>query len=347
MSVRSGQTLHISTYTILRFFGILFLFTGLYIVRDVILSLLFAVIIASGLEPAVVWLGARRIPRILAVVLLYLLIGGVLFLAAYFVSPLLLESVESFLDSSAGLQEQILERVRGSGFISRPFTFPGDLRSALNLPLSSLSGFGSGLVNFVGTIFGGLVSFILVAVLSFYLTAQERGIENFLRLVTPLAHEQYVIGLWGRAQAKLGRWLRAQLLLGMIVGVLIFFGLSLLEIEHALIFALLAAAFEIIPIVGPILAAVPAVITAFLSSPGLGIGTIVLYIIVQQLESHIFVPVVMRRATGLRPLVVVLALVVGAKFGGIVGIFLAVPLTAVVAEFVDDWDKKKRAIMPE
>lgn len=347
MTMHHANHVSISTGTIIRFFAVIVGVVVLYEIRDVIIALLFAVIFASALEPAVQWLKARGVPRILGTILLYLILAGLLFLMVYFVVPILLDSVDKFFDGYADLQRTIFSQVRSSGFMPDTLISLKDLRTALNVPLNYVNAFGGGVVHFISNAFGGLVSFILIAVLSFYLTAQERGIESFLRLVTPLAHEEYVIGLWNRAQAKLGRWFRAQILLGAIVGVCIFFGLSLLGVEQALLFALFAGVFEIIPVVGPILAAVPAVIAAFLVSPALGLSVVVLYIIVQQTESHIIVPVVMRRAVGLSPLVVVLALVVGVHLGGIFGLLLAVPVTAIIAEFVEDWDKKKRAIMPE
>ena len=135
-------------------------------------------------------------------------------------------------------------------------------------------------------------------------------------------------------------WLRLALMLALI------FRLSTFGV-HSVVFAAVAAVFEIIPVAGPILAAVPAVSTAFLMSPLLGISTVILYIAIQQMESHIIVPVVMQKAVGLSPLIVVLALLVGGKLGGIFGILLAVPIAAVLVEFLNDWDKKKRALLPE
>ncbi len=347
MTTYHAKHVSISTGTIVRFFAVVIGILAIYTLLDVIIALLFAVIFASALEPAVRWLKVRGVPRILATILLYLSLAGLLFLAVYFIVPILLDSIDQFFNSYADLQRVIFSQVRSSGVVPDSLLSPKDLRTALNLPLNYVNAFGGGVVNFITNAFGGIISFTLVAVLSFYLTAQERGIESFLRLVTPLAQEEYIIGLWKRAQAKLGRWFRAQILLGAIVGICIFFGLSLLGMQQVLLFALLAGLFEIIPVVGPILAAVPAVIAAFLVSPGLGLSVVILYIIVQQTESHIIVPVVMRRAVGLSPLVVVLALVIGARLGGIFGLLLAVPVTAIIAEFVEDWDKKKRAIMPE
>ena len=172
------------------------------------------------------------------------------------------------------------------------------------------------------------------------------GIDDFLRLVSPLRYEEYVIDLWQRSQKKLGRWLRTQMLLGAIVGVLIFFSLTFLGMENALLFAALAGFLEIIPVAGPILAAIPAVLIAFLQDPMYALWIVLLYIGVQQIESNVIVPVVMRKAVGLSPLVVLIALAVGAKLGGVIGIILAVPVTVIIAELISDWDKKKRELIP-
>ena len=136
------------------------------------------------------------------------------------------------------------------------------------------------------------------------------------------------------------------MLLGAIVGVLIFFSLTFIGMENALLFAVLAGFLEIIPVAGPILAAIPAVLIAFLQEPTYALLVIGLYIAVQQIESNVIVPVVMRQAVGLSPLVVLIALAVGAQLGGIIGIILAVPVTVIIAELISDWDKKKRELIP-
>lgn len=330
-----------------RFFLIAMAIMAIYLVRDTLIALLFAVIFASAIEPVIEWLKQYRIPRLLSVVLIYLIILLAFFLLIYLIIPLLLEEVRTLAVGYPALQEQIRQSVTEAG--SLPF-FP-DIRLdpdvLLTLPTQYAERLGGGIISFASVVFGGIFSFVLITVFSFYLAAQERGIEAFLRLVTPLKHEAYAIDLWERSQRKLGRWFRSQMLLGAIVGILIFFGLTLLGVPNAFFFAILAALFEIIPVAGPILAAVPAVIVAVLVSPLLGLLVGLLYVAVQQMESHVIVPVVMRRAVGLSPLIVVLALVIGGTLGGIFGILLAVPVTVIGAELLDDWDKKKRALMPE
>ncbi|MFY9463017.1 MAG: AI-2E family transporter [Candidatus Sungiibacteriota bacterium] len=331
----------------IRFVLVLLAFAALYLVWDIVMALFFAVIVASAIEPAIEWFKRYRMPRILSVVLIYFAIALAFFFLIYLVVPLILEEFRTLAVGYPLLQDQIRQSVNEAG--SLPFLpdFHLDAEALFSLPDQYIQRLGGGVISFIAMMFGGIFSFVLVVVFSFYLAAQEKGIETFLRLAIPLQHEAYAINLWERSQKKLGRWFRSQMLLGAIVGILIFFGLTLLGVPNAFLFALIAAVFEIIPVVGPILAAVPAVIVALLTTPMLGLFTAGLYVAVQQAESHIIVPVVMRRSVGLSPLIVVLALVIGATIGGIFGILLAVPLTTIGAELLNDWDKKKRALLPE
>lgn len=347
MPAKDIQHFHISTGTMVRFLAILAGIVVVYIIRDVLIALLFAVIVASAIEPAIEWLKKRKVPRILGVVLIYLIIALIFFFLFYLVVPLIFEELRSISLSYPTLRERLLSGIEGAGTFPLFSLLGTNFEEILRVPTGYIGEISGGVVEFLGSVFGGLFSFFLIVVFSFYLAAQEKGIESFLRLVTPLQYEPYAVDLWERSQRKLGRWFRAQLLLGAVVGVLIFFGLTFLGVPHALFFAVLAAVFEIVPVVGPILAAVPAVVSAFLSSTVLGLTIVGLYVVVQQLESHVIVPVVMRKTVGLSPLVVVLSLLIGAKLGGIFGILLSVPITAVLAELVNDWDKKKRALIPE
>lgn len=347
MATKEIHQLTISTWNIIKFFLVLFVIASFYIVRDILISLIFAIIVASAMEPGIEWLKRYKIPRILGVVLIYLSVALFMAVTVYLVFPIVYEEFAGISLKYPILQKQVLLGIEQLESLPLVSFFSGDLRDLIDFPANFVGRIGGGIFNAASNIFGGVLSFVLIIVFSFYLAAQEKGIESFLRLVTPLEYELYTIEVWTRSQRKLGKWLRAQLVLAAIVGVLIFFGLTFLGIENALLFALLSALFEIVPVVGPILAAVPAVAVAFFSSPIVGIETIALYTLVQQIESHVVVPVVMRKAVGLSPLVVLLALLFGAKLGGIFGILLAVPIASIFAEFVSDWDKKKRALLPE
>lgn len=335
------QLFEISTGTIIRFFGVLFGILVIYLTLDILAALFFAIIIASALEPGILWLKERKIPRIFSVLLFYLLFAAMLFLLVYMIFPVISEEFHNFYSLYPQLEEKIVSEIERLGIFSY---FGGDVGSFLSTPLQYIGKLNS-IFDFASAVFGGVTTFFLVFLFSFYLAAQERGIEGFLRLVIPLKYESYVLDLWKRAQRKLGLWFRTQLLLGALVGILIFFALTFLGVPQAFLLAIIAGMFEIIPIVGPILAAVPGVIIAFFISPAVGLTTLILYVVVQQLESHVIVPVVMRKTVDLSPLIIVIALLVGAKLGGIFGILLSVPITAILAELLNDWDKKKREII--
>lgn len=311
---------------------------------QIIVALLFAVVIASAIEPGVRWLARFRVPRILAVLIIYLVAFGILAGAIFLIVPALVEEFSAFLDAFPRYQRLLLQELRA--FRDWPFysLFSENAENVILNPPFDFQAAGGSVIDFVVGIFGGIASAVILIVVSFYLASQERGIENFLRMVTPLRHEDYVLDLWARSRVKMGQWLRGQLLLGLIVGILVYLALTLLGIRYALILAILAAIFEIIPIIGPILAAVPAVFFAFLTDPLRGLIVAIVYVIIQQLESHLLVPMVVQRTVGLNPLVVIIALLVGAKLGGILGMFLAVPLSSVVVELITDIDKHKRGI---
>ncbi|TSC64171.1 MAG: hypothetical protein G01um1014106_244 [Parcubacteria group bacterium Gr01-1014_106] len=342
MQGQPSQFVHISTWTIVRVFLVAALIGLAYVIRDILAALLFAIIIASALEPGIAWLKRHRVPRIVSVVALYLAIACVALFFIYLVFPLLLEDAISLVRTFPLLQEQFVAVVEHLNIASLSPFLTDKIPEFLVSPGAYLQRFGGGVVGFITSVFGGIFTFFLIVVFSFHLAIQERGIENFIRLIVPVRQERYIVNLWERAQRQLGRWFRAQLLLGAIVGILTFFGLTFLGIPNALFFAMLAAAFEIIPVAGPILASIPPIAAAFFLSPFLGVFTVGLYILVQQLESNVIVPVVMQRSVGLNPLVVVLALLIGVNIGGLFGALLAVPVVAVAAELIDDWDKRKR-----
>lgn len=347
MPAKDTQHFQINTWTIIRFFAVAVALFVVYLIADILAALFFAVIVASAMEPAIEWFKERKIPRIPTVILVYLILAAIFFFSIYLILPLLMEELQSVSLSYPELQQRVIVEFERAGKIPLFSFFNENLEGLARIPLSYSEKIGGGVFNLASSFFGGVLSFVLIVVFSFYLASQERGIENFLRLVTPLTQESYIIDLWERSQRKLGRWLRTQVLLGALVGVLIFLGLTIIGVENALLFAVIAAVFEIIPVVGPILAAIPPTIVAFFSSPLLGLLVVLLFIVVQQTESHVIIPVVMRKTVGLSPLIVVLALLVGAKIGGIFGLLLAVPITAILAEFLNDWDKKKRALIPE
>ena len=158
----------------------------------------------------------------------------------------------------------------------------------------------------------------------------------------PVDYEKYVSGLWRRSQVKIGLWLQGQVLLGVLVGLLIFLGLSILGVRNALFLALIATVFEIIPVFGIVLATLPAIAVA-LTDGGVTLALLVigLYTIVQQFEANLIYPLVVKKIVGLPSILVILSLLAGAKLAGFLGILLSIPASAIIVELLADLEKQK------
>ncbi|MDP3957854.1 MAG: AI-2E family transporter [bacterium] len=345
---RDVSSISISTGTIVRFFVVALFFVALYLVREVALVVLASIIIASALGPFTTKLLRYNIPRVVSVLLLFLLLFVGFFVLFYFFLPPLLtdalnfiELMPEYLGSVEGLDATLYNIFGAQSLLtelSERFS-SGDAITDLKETVFSLTGGAIQTLNFV---FGGITGFILIVVISFYLSVQERGVENFLRIVTPLQHEKYVLDLWRRSQEKIGLWLQGQVLLGLLIGVLVYLGLTVLGVPYAFLLAVIAALFELIPVFGPVMAAVPAVILGFAEGGAtLGLMVIGFYVIIQQFENHLIYPLVVRKVTGVPPLLVIVSLIVGAKLAGFLGIVLAVPIASVLVEFASDIEKRK------
>lgn len=314
----------------------------LYMLRDTVAVILTAVVIASAVEPAARWFEDRRVPRVFGVLFVYLIASLILGAVFVFIFPPVLGDLSGFTETIPGYLNKPFESATFSSFIT---SIPESLSVAisdLTKVLEASSGkITSGFFQAVASVFGGALSFVLIVVISFYLSVQKDGLENFLRVITPDSEEQYVIQIWRRAERKIGLWLQGQILLGVLVGILVYLGLTILGVKYALVFAIIAAIFELIPIFGPIMASIPAIGVAFLQSPTLGIMTIGLYLIIQQFENHLIYPLVVKKIIGIPPIIVILALIIGGELGGFFGVLLAIPVATVLMELSKDIAERK------
>jgi predicted PurR-regulated permease PerM len=308
----------------------------LWVIRDLILLLIVAILIASAIEPLAMRLQRFRIPRAMSVLLVYvILIGAIGGIGTALVPPLIAEvqSLARELPSAYGKLEQLLG---GAGSVlGTPEVIAPLQRGLVNLG-NFLAQSSGGFFATTRSVFGSVLAVLLTFVISFYLVVSRNSLVAFLRTIVPTQHQGYVLNLVQRTQEKIGRWIVAQMLLGLIIGIVIFIGLWSLGVPYALALALLAGLFELVPVIGPILAGVPAVLLGFTQSALMGMLVLVLYIVVQQLENHILVPNIMRRAIGLNPLTTILAILIGARLAGFLGILLAVPVATILSVFFAD-----------
>jgi len=367
MELPRDINIQISSGTIVKgLFFILFAWL-LFVLKDLVLVVLTAVVIASAAEPPTQWFIRRGISRVFSVVIVYVLLAAILAGIVYTFIPLLLRDTSSFLssvptyidkvslwnpfgenvaDTSKVVATDFAEGIAQSKMAIQSTTQDGSsIQGIIDTIDSTLSRVSEGFVQTASSIFGGVLGFILIAVLSFYLAVQENGVEKFLRIVTPISRERYILDLWKRTQKKIGLWMQGQLVLALLVGVLVFLGLTVLGIRNALLFAALAALLEIIPLFGPIIAAIPAVASAY-SDGGASAGLLVvgLYLIIHQFENHLIYPLVVTKIVGVPPILVILSLLVGFKLAGFLGIVLSVPASVILVEMLDDISRRKTSL---
>ena len=332
----------INTSTILKVVLIILFFVFLYVLKDVLIIFLFALIIASAISPFANWLDEKRFPRLLGVLLLYLvilaLVVGILSLIIPFVSQDI-NQLTSTLPQLVAKVSTSLEKVQQGS--PQYLDFLSEIQNILQGFSDYLQQSSQSIIGLIISIFGGVMSAVAILIISFYLSVTKKGIESFLGSIVPEKYEGYAIDLWKRAELKVGLWLQGQLLLGLIMGLLVYVGLSLMDIKFPLIFGFLAAILEIVPMVGPVLAAIPAIFLAFLLSPVLGLWVIVFYVVVQQLENHLLVPVVLGKTIGLNPVVIIISLLIGQNLAGIPGMILSVPVATIIVEMMNDFAKHK------
>jgi predicted PurR-regulated permease PerM len=337
-----NNTLNISSGTIIRTILIAFCFYLVYILRDILLVVLTAVTITAAIEPINRLLIKRKVPRVLAVVMVFLSIGLIVAGGFYFFLPTFISDVLGILDSLPRYIDttNLLSPLSDTSFgASLPNLSIGNIVGSLSSTFSDVTG---GLFSTISGFFGGIISFILIVVLSFYLSVQEDGVGNFLRVITPDHYEKYILDLWRRSEKKIGLWLQGQMLLGVIIGILTYLGLSILGVKSALFLALIAMVLELIPIFGIILAIIPAFAVA-LSDGGATLAFLVigLYVIIQQFENHLIYPLVVRKIVGIPPILVILTLIIGLKLAGFIGIILSIPAAAIIIEVLNDIENKR------
>lgn len=310
--------------------GLLFFWT----IRRVLLILFVAFIIMSAFSPIVKWFEKKRLPKSLAIGLIYVssisLLAGLVFLIIF---PLISQLgmlftqlpvvISSFVDKFDFLREWYF----ANGVDDYLMNISGELaRQAIGLGGSVFDIFRQAL-GVVGTLLG----FISVIILSLYMLVEhDRALPALLELV-PFGNREKVFKIISKIELQLGKWLRGQIILSLIVGSMVWIVLTVLKVQFALPLAILAGILEIVPNIGPFLSVLPAWLLVIGGGNLFQIIAIpVSYWVIQQLENNYIVPQIMRKAVGLNPIVTMVAFLIGAEIAGVPGVLLAVPTAAIL-----------------
>lgn len=304
-----------------------------FLVRGALLLLYVAALVAIGLSPLVAAIEQRRqarkrgrLPRWAAILLIYLTLISVLVAIGIMIVPPLVTQARQLWAELPELLQTAQQFLIDRGLLSRPITVSEAVQQT---PVPGSDAVGTVLGAIWGVI-GGVFGLVTILIVAFYLLVDSESIvRTFVRLF-PRSERARVLDACRRVATKVSAWLAGQLLLAGIIGTTAALGLWLMGVPYFYVLALIAAIGEMIPVVGPLLAAVPAVLVAFTVSPALALGVTVFFILQQQFENHVLVPKVMERQVGISAVVVIVSLLIGGSLLGIMGAILAVPTAAIL-----------------
>jgi predicted PurR-regulated permease PerM len=308
--------------------------------QDIVLQLLMAIVLASGLAPSVGWLQQRGLPRLASTLLIYVAFLAGLIAFGIAVVPIITREIQQIVLNAPRYAEITTRRLAE---LREQFPFLPPLDQQLEDQLRGLTGqLGEiaaqtlAVASVVLGALGGVVTALLVLIIALYLIVDGASIrEYFLSFVTAERRPR-VRRITEAMGERVGRWFLGQLALSTITGVITFVGLTIIGVPGAALLAFIAAIGEVIPIFGPILSAIPAVTVAAIQSPTQGVITAAFYVVFQQFESYVLAPTIVGRAVKLHPLAVFVALLIGAALLGVLGAILAVPLTAALSVLIDE-----------
>lgn len=284
--------------------------------QSLLFSLFIAFMVMSIAKPIVGRLQMYKIPRTLSALLIFiLLIAGIVYGVSWILPPL--------LEDMAGLFSKLTILSKNYDYNILPLLNDKNLNNYF-------SGATNQILPFLRNIFSNVVFLVTTFFFSFYFIVEEHLLKDFLKKFFKASKVDRVTTVIERVEKRMSNWFWGELVLMTVIGMMTFVGLSLIGVKHALSLAVIAGLLEAFPVVGPIISAIPATIFAVNQSYFLGLSTVALYIIIQQLENNLIVPTVMKKAIGLNKILILIVLIIGGKLAGVLGIFIAIPLTLAI-----------------
>lgn len=313
----------------------------LYLVRDILLIIYISALFAIGFSPIVRLIerqrlfpvGTRRVPRWAAILTLYLLILGTIAAVASMIVPQLVQQARELWSQAPEMFARAQDWFVKRGILDHRLTLKEAVQHAPG-------GGGDAVGAVVGAVFGivgGLFGLLTILVLTFYCLVDAESLRSAFLQLFPKRQRARIAKASAEVTVRIAAWLNGQLLLGAIIGTTAAIGLAALNVPYFYVLALIAGIGEMIPIVGPVLSAIPAVAVAVTISWQKALLVALFFFLQQQLENHILVPKIMERQVGISAVTVIIALLIGGKLLGIVGAILAVPTAAILQVIVQEF----------
>ncbi len=312
-------------FTVFFLLSLVFLFT----IRDLILELFIALLITAILDPLVTKLSLYKIPRGVSVLISYVAIIGIFSGIVALLVPPLVEQSTNLASISPG-------------FISKISSYPVVGVEVSQEVLAKVGTIPGELLKFGGELLSNLVSVFTVLVFAFYLLMSRNSLDGQLSKFFGDDKKAKIAGFLSKLEDRLGGWARGQFILMFTVGLMNYIGLTLLSVPFALPLAVLAGLLEVIPYIGPVIAAFPAILIGFGISGYTGVGVVAMALLVQQLENYVLVPKIMGKSVGISPIVIMLSLAVGQRMAGITGMIISIPIVIILQVFLSEYIFKER-----
>lgn len=334
------KRIEITTTTILKFLGIVIALILLWYLKSILMLLFVVLIVVASFAPIVGWAQKYKIPRVVSTILIFILLFGFIFILGYLIIPPL---VNQAIDL-ANKVPQYTSHYNFSFETVKQFTLKTNLIDTIKNNVGNISdnltSASSTIFSALAAAFGGIATFIIAIALTFYLLLTQNQITEGILTYVPKERRKLVQKVGSEILLKLGAWARGQFILCLVIGLVIGVALKIFGLPFALMLGVLAGVTELIPNIGPIIAAIPALAIALTISPWKALIVLIIYIATHQLENNLLVPTIMKRAVGINPAIIIIAILIGAQLAGILGIILAVPTAAVLSIVFRVWKEQ-------
>lgn len=310
----------------------------LYLFRSQLLAIFTPFVVALGiayiLNPVVVWLQQHKVSRSISVLIIYFVFFGLFFILIARLIPVVIAEINRLIEYIPRYTQQAKDLIVEFNEATDRMELPESVQAALDTNLRTLENWLldtlTRIPQLTTDVARGVFNAFLILILTFYFLKDFNAVKEWMYRLIPHKSKHRARKILHEIDHSLGNYIRGQLLICTIIGVSTYLGLLFLGVDFALILGIVAGITNIIPYFGPFIGAVPAVLVALLKSPVLAIKVAVVITLIQQVESHLIAPQILGRSMGMHPLVVILTLIAGGQFFGILGMILAVPVAAII-----------------
>jgi predicted PurR-regulated permease PerM len=326
----------------------------LFMIGNTLLIFFISFFIAAALDPLIDFLQDKKIPRAIGILLVYVIIFFLVAMFFVYLLPLIAEQ----LIALAGAVNDFVLKVSQSPTLNLPFgqqlkpyiaelykaidikVVAVQLKDSLQLISSQLLNLGGNIWSIILQISNGLLNFILILILVFFMTVDEQSLENFCVSIFPEKYTVYITQRLQMVKVKIGEWIRGQLMVSIVAAVISFIGLAIAGVQFSLLISVITGICMIVPVFGRVIACILVLPIVMNQSPALALFVIIYYFGISQVENNIIVPLLMNKALGLSPIIIIFALMIGFQFLGVLGLILAIPIATIVSIFAKDIGKR-------